>query len=276
VRIANANMSRAIRAVSTERGYDLSEFALFAYGGAGPLHATEIAAECGIPTVVVPQEPGAMCARGMLLTDVSFDFVRSEIAELTTESWRRVCGLFGEMAAEAAQWLERERVAPADRVLHFYVDARYQGQNFEVIVPLEGAAEAGIGAFVAAFHRAHEQEYGYRLPDRAIEVVNCRLQAVGRVPKAPLRELNGAGELANACIGDRAIYHGAVHGWIDTRVYARTKLAAGARLAGPALIEEMSSTTLLSPGQRACVDRIGNLVIRIGNGSARPEYGSVR
>ena len=101
IRIANANMSRAIRSVSTERGYDLSQFALFAYGGAGPLHATDVAAECGIPAVVVPQEPGTMCARGMLLTDVSFDFVRSEIAEVTRESWQRVCELFAAMESEA-------------------------------------------------------------------------------------------------------------------------------------------------------------------------------
>jgi len=265
VRIANANMSRAIRSVSTERGYDLSQFALIAYGGAGPLHATEIAAECGIPTVIAPQEPGTMCARGMLLTDVSFDFVRSEIAELAAASWRRVCELFGEMQAEATAWLERERVAAADHAFRRHVDARYQGQNFEVIVPLERAAADGMDAFLAAFHRAHEQEYGYALPGRAIEVVNCRLQAVGRVPKAPLRELNGAGKLADARTGERSIYHGAAHGWVATPVYARSGLAAGVEIVGPAVIEEMSSTTLLNPGQHARVDRIGNLVIRIRN-----------
>ena len=265
VRIANANMSRAIRSVSTERGYDLSQFALVAYGGAGPLHATEIAAECGIPTVIAPQEPGTMCARGMLLTDVSFDFVRSDIAALTAASWRRVCELFGQMRAEATAWLERERVAVADRAFHLHVDARYQGQNFEVIVPLERAEPDGMEAFVAAFHRAHEQEYGYALPGRAIEVVNCRLQAVGRVPKAPLRELNGTGKLTDARVGERSIYHGAAHGWVATPVYARARLAAGVEITGPAVIEEMSSTTLLNPGQRARVDRIGNLIIRIRN-----------
>jgi N-methylhydantoinase A len=263
IRIANANMSRAIRAVSTERGYDLSQFALFAYGGAGPLHATDIAAECGIPIVVVPQEPGTMCARGMLLTDVSFDFVRSEIVELTPASWKHVCGLFTAMENEAAAWLERERVAPADRLFRYHVDARYQGQNFEVIVPLTGVAADGMAAFIEAFHAAHEQEYGYDLPGRAIEVVNCRLQAVGKVPKAPLRELNGSGALDEARVGKRSIYHGAAFGWVDTPVYARAKLGAGTEIAGPAVIEEMSSTTLLNPGQRARVGRIGNLVIKV-------------
>ena len=101
IRIANANMSRAIRSVSTERGYDLAQFALFAYGGAGPLHATEIAAECGIPTVVVPQEPGTLCARGMLLTDISFDFVRSELAGLDAGELARAC------ASSSRRWRPR-------------------------------------------------------------------------------------------------------------------------------------------------------------------------
>jgi N-methylhydantoinase A len=263
IRIANANMSRAIRAVSTERGYDLSQFALFAFGGAGPLHATDIAAECGIPTVVVPQEPGTMCARGMLLTDVSFDFVRSEIAELTAATWSRVAELFAGMEKEAAAWLDRERVAPADRTFRRHVDARYQGQNFEVNVQLEGAAAQSREAFMQAFHRAHRQEYGYELQDRAIEAVNCRLQAVGRVTKAPLQELKTSGTLAQAQAGQRSIYHGAAHGWVDTPVYARSRFAAGTVVPGPAVIEEMSSTTLLNPGQSARVDRIGNLVIAI-------------
>jgi len=271
IRIANANMSRAIRSVSTERGYDLARFALFAYGGAGPLHATEIAAECGISTIVVPQEPGTLCARGMLLTDVSFDFVRSELAGLTPESWRSACDKFAAMEAEACAWLERERVAAPDRSFRYHVDARYQGQNFEVIVPLARAERAGMDEFVTEFHAAHRQEYGYALPDKAIEVVNCRLQAIGRVPKAPLAEhftKPGAepgvsGTAAQAGAGRRSIYHGAAHGWLDTPVYARAMLPAGTGIAGPAVIEEMSSTVLLAPGQRVEVDRIGNIVIHV-------------
>ena len=263
IRIANANMSRAIRSVSTERGYELARFALFAYGGAGPLHATEIAAECGIPTVVVPQEPGTLCARGMLLTDISFDFVRSELSELTADSWLRACELFAAMEAEARDWLERERVAPADRSFRHHVDARYQGQNFEVIVPLSRIAPDGMAEFARTFHAAHRQEYGYDLPAKAIEVVNCRLQAVGRVPKAPLKELNGSAAPAQAVSGQRSIYHGAAHGWRDTPVYSRAKLSAGSELSGPAVIEEMSSTVLLSPRQQATVDRIGNIIINI-------------
>ncbi len=265
IRIANANMSRAIRSVSTERGYDLARFALFAYGGAGPLHAIDVAIECGIPTVIVPQEPGTLCARGMLLTDISFDFVRSEIAEATAEAWRDVCRLFSEMQSEASAWLERERVPAAERSFRYHLDARYQGQNFEVIVPMARIADDGRDAFLREFAAAHQREYGYDVPGRAVEIVNCRLQAVGRVVKAPLREIAGAGSVADAVVARRKVYFGAAHGWLDTPVHARSKLAAGAALTGPALIEEMSSTVLLSPGQSATVDRIGNLVIKVKN-----------
>ena len=263
IRIANANMSRAIRSVSTERGYDLSRFALFAYGGAGPLHAIDVAIECGIPTVIVPQEPGTLCARGMLLTDISFDFVRSEIAAVTADTWRDVCRLFAEMQAEAGAWLERERVPAAEQSYRYHIDARYQGQNFEVIVPLAKIADDGMDDFLREFADAHRREYGYDVPGRAVEIVNCRLQAVGSVAKAPLREINIRGDVNDAVIGQRKVYFGENNGWLDTPVHARAKLPAGATLAGPALIEEMSSTVLLAPSQSATVDRIGNLVIMV-------------
>jgi len=267
IRIANANMSRAIRSVSTERGYDLSQFALFAYGGAGPLHAIDVAAECGIAQVIVPQEPGTLCARGMLLSDISFDFVRSEIAEVTAATWRHVCTLFAEMEHEARAWLERERVPVSEQSCRYHIDARYQGQNFEVIVALQSVAADGMAQFLDEFAAAHRREYGYDVPGRAVEIVNCRLQAVGSVAKAPLRELAVTGDVASAVTGSRKVYFGARHGWLDTPVHARAKLAAGAVLAGPALVEEMSSTVLLAPERSATVDRIGNIVINVGRGA---------
>jgi len=263
IRIANANMSRAIRSVSTERGYDLRRFALFAFGGAGPLHAIEVADECGIPTVIVPQEPGTMCARGMLLSDVSFDFVVSEIAVAEPSNWARVCEIFAVLQADAGAWLERERVAVQDREYRCHVDARYQGQNFEVVVALPAIGADGLQDFLDRFAAAHEREYGYAIPGKPVEVVNCRLQAVGHVPKAPLSEMPVCGEPQAAVRSQRRVYFGRRHGWIDAPVYARGGLGAGASVAGPAVIEEMSSTVLLAPGQKATVDRIGNLVVRV-------------
>lgn len=269
LRIANANMSRAIRSVSTERGYDIKEFALFAYGGAGPLHAAEIAVECGIPTVIVPQEPGTMCARGMLLSDISLDFVRSEIAEAGEDTWRSVCELFGAMGDEGNAWLEGERVEKKDRSFVRYVEARYQGQNYEVKVEMEKIEPDGLGDFLERFRASHAKEYGYDIPGRAVEVVNCRMQAVGTVPKAPQQPIAKGGSLKEAVVERRQVYFGDGAGWIETDVYARARLPVAVPFQGPAIVEEMSSTTVILPGQSARVDRIGNIIIdaRRGGGS---------
>jgi N-methylhydantoinase A len=262
IRIANANMGRAIRAVSTERGYDLGRFALFAYGGAGPLHAIDVALECGIGTVIVPQEPGTLCARGMLLSDVSFDFVRTLIATATPQSWPTVRELFAGMRIEADRWLEQERVAAADRSFRCHVDARYEGQNFEVVVAVDGAGTE-LTDFLSGFAAAHRREYGYVLDGRPVEVVNCRLQAAGAVPKAPVRAYTGGGALDSALAGIRKVYFGRGHGWLDTPVYARDRIGVQVQVEGPAVVEEMSSTVVVAPGSRASMDALGNLVVNL-------------
>jgi len=263
LRIATANMSRAIRAVSTERGYDLSEFALYAYGGAGPLHAVEVAEECGIPRVIVPQEPGTMCARGILLSDISFDFVRSEITLASAHTWAATARIFDELRAQADAWLDQERVEPGLRSCHAAIDARYEGQNFEVQVPLDDAGPDGYASFARRFREAHVREYGYAVDDRAVQIINCRMQAVGRVVKAPLAQRTVHGTLQDAQTGHRLAYFGVRHGWIDTPVYDRERLPTSVPLTGPALVEEMSSTTLIGVGHRAEVDLYGNLIITL-------------
>ncbi|MDQ8033776.1 5-oxoprolinase [Bordetella genomosp. 1] len=261
LRIAAANMSRAIRAVSTERGHDLSGFALYAYGGAGPLHAVEVAEECGIPCVIVPQEPGTMCARGILLSDISFDFVRSEIAVASAAGWPEIGRLFGELEQQAQAWLDEERVEAGLRVTHAAIDARYEGQNFEVKVPL--APGDDFAAFMTRFAAEHQREYGYVVDDRRVQIINCRLQAVGQVIKAPLAPRTVGGTLAAAQLGTRRAYFGEQHGWCEAPVYDRDLLPTGAALRGPALIEEMSSTTVVAPRNHVTVDAYGNLVIRL-------------
>lgn len=263
IRIANANMSRAIRAVSTERGYDLSGFALYAYGGAGPLHAVEVAQECGIPTVIVPQEPGTMCARGILLTDISFDFVKSLIVPAQTEGWGQAREALLHLRAQAEAWLDAEHVAPQMRRHACAIDARYDGQNFEVRVVLDDATAPPLERFIELFDEAHAREYGYQVPGRTIQIINVRLQAVGQVIKAPLSAARQEGSVQDACIGQRRVYHGKAHGWHESRVYDRDQLPAGALVAGPAVIEEMSSTTVLGPEHHAKVDAFGTLIITL-------------
>ena len=265
VQIANANMSRAIRSVSVERGYDLGEFALCAFGGAGPLHAAEVAVECGIPSFIAPREPGTVCARGILLSDLSSDFVRSHFADASPDSWRRMLALFEEMRVEAQTWLTRESVPPARQRFRRTVEARYLGQNFEIKVDADGLGDPDLAVLIERFHAAHTREYGYALHDRPVELITCRMQAIGDVPKAPQARIAGGKSLADAVIGRRAMYIDAARGWRETSVYQRERLPVGVDIPGPAAVNEMSATTLFFPGQTARIDPWGNLVVKVAS-----------
>ena len=262
VQIANANMSRAIRSVSIEKGYDLSEFALCAFGGAGPLHAAEVALECGIPQALIPREPGTLCARGMLLTDLSSDYVRSHFSDASAESWREVLALFDAMVAEGDAWLVKEGVPPARRRFKRVLDARYRGQNFEVKVSCEALGQDGLAQLRERFHAAHMLAYGYAIPSRDIEFVSCRIQAIGEVPKAPQARIAGGATLAGAIADKRQVYIDARQGWQQAPVYRRELLPVGVEIPGPAIVNEMSATLLVLSGQSAVVDEWGNIVLR--------------
>jgi N-methylhydantoinase A len=256
IRIAVANMSRAIRSVSTEKGHDVREFALFPYGGAGPLHAAAVAAECGIGRVLVPVEPGTMCARGILLSDISLDLVRSEIAVADQQNWQRIMERFATMQATGRTWLESERIPPDRRRFAHVIEARYKGQNHEVQVRLADD-DTQLVDFVDAFADAHRREYGYDIADRAVEVVNCRLKAIGLIdrPASPFAGVAGPPQAKTT----RQVHFDA--GWIATPIFDRASLAIGTRLSGPAVIDEMSATTLVPPGSTLSVDRCGNLLL---------------
>lgn len=263
IQIANANMSRAIRAVSIERGYAISDFALAAFGGAGPLHAAEVAVECGIPTVLIPIEPGTLCARGMLHTDLSSDYVRSCFGDADPSSWRGVLDMLAALSREGDAWLDREGIAGERRSERRILDARYRGQNFEVKVDCSGLGADDFDELVRRFHAAHDREYGYFIADRAIEFVTCRLQAVGEVPKPPVRLHHGGASVDGAKIGERRVYIDARHGWRMAGVYQRELLPVGPPLEGPAIVNEMSSTTVVLPGQRLTVDAHGNMILQV-------------
>lgn len=272
IRVAVANMGRAIRGVTTERGFAPEQFALFAFGGAGPLHATEVAAECSIPTVIIPREPGTMCARGILLADIALDFVRSEIRPLDESAWVRAGKLFDEMAREADAWLAREAVPPAQRATRRSVELRYDGQNFEVPVRLDGDFP-DLASVQRKFAVEHARTNGYAIPDRGVELVNCRLTALGHVPRGAPEPPPEGGTVDAACIATRKVYLDPRLGWQDTKVFAREKLPVGVALPGPAVIDEMSATTLVFPNQVATLDRDGNIVVRSVAGAATRETG---
>lgn len=259
LRIAVANMGRAIRAVSTEKGHRLSDFALFAYGGAGPLHATAVAAETGMKRVVVPAQPGTMCARGILLSDVGFDFVRTGVFDAGEESWREARARFAELTAAGADWLSDENVPEDRREMTYLVDARYDGQNHEVQVELPIGAETNFATFLRGFEDAHRQEYGYVIESHTVEIVNLRLSVKGVSTTRTATE--HVPEAGDPVVGRRQVYF--AEGWTETTLYDRARLPVDQPIEGPAIIQEMSSTTVVEPGQIARIDANGTMIIEV-------------
>jgi len=251
IRVVEASMERAIRVISVERGHDPREFALVCFGGAGGLHAASLADRLGLRQVLVPPATGVFSAWGMALADVTRDASRT---------WRRREGIpdvFDEMATRLVEGLGAEGFAPEQVILERAVDLRYEGQSYELTVPWsETVAEE--------FHALHETRFGYRDPDRAVEPVTLRVRAIGPVEAPETTRVSAkAGPADDAVTGRRLV--GFADEDLETAVYARERLRPGMTFAGPAVVEEYSSTTLVPPGQRARVDDLGNLVIERGD-----------
>ena len=261
IQVAAANMSRAIRAVTTEQGHDVGDIALFAFGGAGPLHAAEVARESGIARIVVPQEPGTMCARGALLSDVSLDFVRMQLAPATPETWRNACANLRAMTEQSDQWLASEQVDAAARHFELAIDAHYAGQAHEIRVPVDTVDEAGYEDFLARFGKVYRDTYGYENAEQAVFIVSCRLRAIGYVPKNVTPSYSGGESVSGAKVDERSVYFGPGEGWKQTPIYQRSALPIGEVIPGPAIIDEMSSTTVILAGQNAIIDPFGNIIL---------------
>ncbi|MGH9811903.1 MAG: hydantoinase/oxoprolinase family protein [Candidatus Acidiferrales bacterium] len=256
VAVANATMERAIRVISIERGHDPREFALVAFGGAGGLHAGDLAAALGIPRVLVPKFPGALSALGILASDVVKDYSRTVLWPVADPRAlkSKLASAFRRLERAARADLSREGFSPARQRLLRQLDLRYRGQAFELTVPYSRD-------FVRSFHAAHAQRYGYADPARAIEVVNLRLRALGLTDKPAVRAARSASARPAAAAlfkRARAYFNGR---WTNTSFYIRERLRAGNRVAGPAVIAEYSGTTVLPPGWRARVDSYENLVL---------------
>jgi len=241
---------------------------LFAYGGAGPLHAGDVARELGIRRIIVPAEPGTLCARGILHSDLSFDLVQTRMMPACPERWPEIAEAFDVMVRSGAAILNRERVPESNRRTICGIDARYYGQNFEVYVSLDGLdlngeTNALDRAFGERFRAAHRAAYGYDIPGRAVEVVTLRLKIIGAVRKPKLIATSLAQNAEASPVARRAVYFDATTGWLDTPVFDRAALPIGGEIEGPAIIEEMSATTLIHRGQSAGIDAAGNLIVTL-------------
>lgn len=271
IRVITANMARAIRVISVRRGYDPRDYALVAFGGAGPLHAVRLARELGIRTVLVPETPGAQCAAGLLMTDIRADFLRTNMIRLTTEyeatGLESVAKVFTELEDEANDWLSTEQVPEERRRFERWAQLRYAGQNYElpVRVPDGEFDSASLDSLRERFATEHERMYGYSAEDEDIQLVTFRLHAVGTVARAELRQHEPADTESSVAVRTvREVYLPERGGFTECPVYDRALLQPGHVFSGPAIVEQMDTTTLLLPGDTASIDSLRDLIVEVG------------
>ena len=266
--IVVANMVRTIRTISVERGHDPRDFVLMPFGGAGPLHARDVAISLGMTEMVVPTAPGIVCAQGLLVSDLKEDFVSSRRFALDNAGIDILIEIADSLNEQAQQWLELEKAPIEGRHRTLVVDARYVGQNFELAVPVAHGATLcatdipNAETMRIAFCQAHETAYGYASDEDPIEIVNIRLSASARLYKeTPLPEPESDPGDAKAR-DQREVYFSAEHP-VMSRIFDRIDLLPGQSINGPAIIEQLDTTTLVYPGDVAVVTPDGHLIITI-------------
>ena len=271
VDIANAAMMQAMRLISVQRGYDPREFAMVAFGGAGPVHANWLAHELRIPRIIIPPSPGVASALGMLVSDLRYDYHVTHIEPLDGASLDALHAIFDDFEARAVADLSTEQVAR--EAIHFerYLDMRYVGQSWKipVVLPDSRLGAGSAAALRAAFDTLHAQRYGYSVSDEPVEIVNVRLTAVGAIPKPRLREFpHGGSDARTAQKSERKIYFAERGGFVVCPVYDRYALAVGNVITGPAIVEEMDSSTVIHPDYSADVLEHGVLVLHANRAEA--------
>ncbi|HEX3792559.1 MAG TPA: hydantoinase/oxoprolinase family protein [Pseudonocardiaceae bacterium] len=271
VDVVNTQMQEAIKGISTMHGYDLRDFVLVAFGGAGPVHAAALAAELHMAGVIVPAHPGVFSALGLLMADVQHDHVRSRLDGLAEVAPADVLAVFAELAEVATAELLAEGFEPATIELDYALDIRYQGQGYEVTVPvaLDSFVAGDIGVVRKAFDEEHLERFGHAALGEPAEIVSYRLTGRGLVPEVRLPEHEPTGRtLAQAEVARRPVRFGA--DLVDCPIYARELLDVGLTFTGPAVIDQQDTTVVVLPGQRVVVDRWLNLFLSAaGEGDQR-------
>lgn len=260
LKVANANMADAVRLISISRGYDPRDFALVAFGGAGPLHGATLARELAVPTVIVPPNPGVTSALGCLLVDIQHDLAASYIRPAADSDQAAIESEFAALEREAWERMRREGVDEQNVIMERSIDMMYRGQWRSLAVPA-GNPVAQIAELVAAFHDRHEREYNFRRDDAPVDVYRLNLRVIGVVPKAAVREYAGSGRMPAPSERRMVWFEG--NEPLETPVYLRDSLAAGTHFTGPAVIEQLDSTTLVPPRVAAEVDRFLNIVMHV-------------
>lgn len=264
--VANANMAGALRVVSSKRGYDPRDFALIAFGGAGPLHATALARELGMKHVIIPSSPGVLCAHGLLQSDMQHDFSNTEVVSVEDADVNKLEQSFNELENRGIDRLMTEGVRREDIKLIRTMDLRYQGQEYNLNIPFEGIVTVeSLKQATTQFHQVHRHTYGHSAENEPVEIVNVRLSVIGQIErgensKFPIED----NQLhSSSPVGHRTIYFSG-EGWVNTAIYQREDIAPNSRIEGPAVIVQMDSTIIVEPQQHITVDQYGNIIIILG------------
>ncbi len=257
VRIAVARMVTAIKQISIAKGFDPRDFALCAYGGAGPMHASLIADELEIPRVLIPSGPGNFAAFGSLISDIRQDYVLTRTVQVLQVEYADIEALFGELEEEGRINLINEGVDVGDIQIRRSLGMRYLGQSWELEVEVPDTVQT-IDDLNQAFHDVHERRFGHK-GGEATEIVNFRIAAIGRVKKPVLPAWTTTGDVEQARIETRAVFFDG--GFVDAPIYARDRLPVEGQLSGPAIVDESNSTTVVPPGWQARVLEFGDLLL---------------
>jgi N-methylhydantoinase A len=266
IAVVTANMARAIRVISVQRGHDPRDYTLVAFGGAGPLHAARLAAELDIKRVLVPRNPGILCAMGLLLADLRADFAVTRLLALSSAVVDEVEMIIAELRSRCEAWFADAGIEASARRVALSVDMRYAGQNYELSVPLPaGSVTTGtIDRLAAGFGTVRQRLYGFVAENEPMQLVTFRAEATGIVRKADLRPAADAGpDPRSAEFGRRDVWLCETGAFVSCPLYDRGRLAAGNRIEGPAIIEQMDATTLIVPGATSTVDPYHNLLLEL-------------
>jgi N-methylhydantoinase A len=265
LKIIDAKMEEAIKAVSSARGYDIRDFTLVAFGGGGPMHAGRMALDLGIPSVLVPLTPGVHSALGLLMSDVKHDYVRSKLVGLDDLDLTEINHMFHQLIERAKADLMAEGFTDEEIKIEPYLDLRYAGQGYELTVPspMPPYTKHDLTIMRGRFDTMHEQNSGHKAESEPVELVSLRLISLGLVPQAKLSPGKVTGrKVEQAKLGERKVYFGKEHGVLATQVYNRDLFEPGHQLAGPAIVEQLDTTTVIQPEQEANVDEYRNIIIR--------------
>jgi len=266
LRVTHANIVRGIRVVSIERGHDPRDFALVPFGGAGPMHGTPVAKELRIPRLLIPPTPGILCALGQLVSDLRHDLIETHIGPHAAFDMEKVRGMLARLRERGTELLAADGVPSAKRRIETRVDARYAGQSYELTLPLAGAAQ--WPSLPQLFHDTHQARFGHHDAGCPIEIVSVGVTAVGLIDAPQLPQIEHGGERPPAAAGSRRVFYesddpGRAGEWLQAHIYRREALLAGNVIPGPAVVEEVSATTVLYPGDIARVDRYGSMIVEV-------------